>query len=125
MATSVFFSHPASADHDTGQHPERAEDLVDRYRLSPHLRLGTTVRSARYDEPSAAADRRSVGGSCRRWRVSAAAQRLFFWTRHPVFATAARHVVNACPCRRLALLMRRSFFSVPRRGVCQGNRLTP
>jgi cation diffusion facilitator CzcD-associated flavoprotein CzcO len=30
-----------------------AEDLVDRYRLSPHLRLGTTVRSARYDEPSA------------------------------------------------------------------------
>jgi len=29
-----------------------AEDLVDRYRLAPHLRLGTTVRSAAYDEPS-------------------------------------------------------------------------
>ena len=29
-----------------------AEDLVDRYHLAPHLRLGTTVRSARYDEAS-------------------------------------------------------------------------
>jgi len=28
MATSVFFSHPASADHDTGTHPERAERIV-------------------------------------------------------------------------------------------------
>jgi cation diffusion facilitator CzcD-associated flavoprotein CzcO len=27
-----------------------AEDLVDRYHLAPHLRLGTTVRSAAYDE---------------------------------------------------------------------------
>lgn len=27
-----------------------AEDLVDRYHLAPHLRLGTTVGSARYDE---------------------------------------------------------------------------
>jgi acetoin utilization deacetylase AcuC-like enzyme len=28
MATSVFFSHPASADHDTGKHPERAARIV-------------------------------------------------------------------------------------------------
>ncbi len=28
MATSVFFSHPASADHDTGVHPERPERIV-------------------------------------------------------------------------------------------------
>jgi acetoin utilization deacetylase AcuC-like enzyme len=28
MATGVFFSHPASADHDTGAHPERAERIV-------------------------------------------------------------------------------------------------
>jgi acetoin utilization deacetylase AcuC-like enzyme len=28
MAASVFLSHPASADHDTGQHPERAERIV-------------------------------------------------------------------------------------------------
>ena len=27
-----------------------AEDLVDRYHLAPHLRTGTTVRTARYDE---------------------------------------------------------------------------
>ena len=27
-----------------------AEDLVDRYHLAPHLRTGTTVRSARFDE---------------------------------------------------------------------------
>lgn len=30
-----------------------AEDLVDRYHLGPHLRLGTTVRSAHYDESAA------------------------------------------------------------------------
>ena len=30
-----------------------AEDLVDRYRLAPHLRLGTTVRSARFDQATA------------------------------------------------------------------------
>jgi cation diffusion facilitator CzcD-associated flavoprotein CzcO len=29
-----------------------AEDLVDRYRLAPHLRTGTTVRSARFDQES-------------------------------------------------------------------------
>jgi len=29
-----------------------AEDLVDRYRLAPHLRLGTTVQAARFDQES-------------------------------------------------------------------------
>ena len=28
MAPAVFFSHPASADHDTGAHPERAERIA-------------------------------------------------------------------------------------------------
>src|SRR5579872_7368042 len=28
MAAHVFLSHPASAGHDTGQHPERAERLA-------------------------------------------------------------------------------------------------
>ena len=47
MAPALFFSHPASLAHDTGQHPERAQRLVAiERRLDEDAWLGFERRSA-------------------------------------------------------------------------------
>jgi acetoin utilization deacetylase AcuC-like enzyme len=48
MASAVFFSHPASAEHDTGPHPERRERIVA---IERHLEQAGWFGFERRDAP--------------------------------------------------------------------------